>query len=232
MVIIPVIDISQGQVVHARLGLRSNYRPVHSQLCEGSAPIDIVQAFMKLHDFGVIYIADLDAISGFGTNHGIISEISRQFPHLTLWLDNGSTSVNASLHGKSVVPVIGSETGIYARDLRSLYAQKPDYILSLDFTGDGFAGDNEWLHAVSDWPQDIIIMTLSRVGSNLGPDYSLIHDIQRLAGNRRFYCGGGVRYEADLLQLAKAGIHGALLATALHNRSIGKSIIERISGTR
>src|SRR5262249_42767856 len=44
--IIPVIDLRQGDVVHARLGERARYRPLQSILCEGSAPAAVVEGLM------------------------------------------------------------------------------------------------------------------------------------------------------------------------------------------
>lgn len=230
MHIVPVIDLLRGRVVHAKRGERSGYLPVQSALCTGSEPLEMVRAFLELHDFDVMYIADLDAITGNGNNHDIISSIHRQYPGLILWLDNGSTSITPSPALEAIVPVIGSETGMSAQELAGLKRRGKKYILSLDFSKEGFTGDDEWLHATSDWPDDIIIMNLSRVGTALGPDYSLLDDIRKLAGNRHLYCGGGVRSGTDLQLLKKNGIHGALLATALHNRTIGKSAIRKVSG--
>lgn len=229
MIIVPVIDIARGQVVHAKRGERAGYLPVKSKLCAGSKPLDIVQAFMRLDIFEVVYIADLDAITGAGNNRASIEEIHQCYPGLTLWLDNGSTSVSKST-SHPVVPVLGSETGISPRQLADISSRKTGYILSLDFTGNRLNGDDKLLQATADWPDVVIVLDLYRTGSNCGPDYSMIKHIRNLAGNRRIYWGGGISSADDLQQLAAAGCHGALLATALHNRTIDKSVITGLKG--
>ena len=42
--IIPVIDLRQGEVVHARMGERANDCPISSTLCKGSTPEAVVGA--------------------------------------------------------------------------------------------------------------------------------------------------------------------------------------------
>ncbi|HEY5207250.1 MAG TPA: HisA/HisF-related TIM barrel protein [Roseiarcus sp.] len=41
-----------------------------------------------------------------------------------------------------------------------------------------------------------------------------------MAGGREIYAAGGVRNAADLAALKGAGVRGALIATALHERQI------------
>ena len=62
MQIIPVIDLMQGQVVHAKFGQRSTYAPISSDLCTTSAAHDVVAALVKLYRFHVIYIRPLNEI--------------------------------------------------------------------------------------------------------------------------------------------------------------------------
>ena len=89
MEIIPVIDLKAGEVVHARRGERDSYRPVQSQLCSGSAPVEVVAGLCAVHPFATLYIADLDAIQGRGDNGASIRQIRHRFPALRLWVDNG-----------------------------------------------------------------------------------------------------------------------------------------------
>ena len=63
-------------------------------------------------------------------------------------------------------------------------------------------------------------MTLARVGSGAGPDLGRLASIQSIAGGREIYAAGGVRNAADLSGLKQAGVAGALIATALHERRI------------
>ena len=60
MQLIPVLDIKDGIVVHAKLGLRTQYAPIQSPLCASSAVVDVINAFLALAPFKIVYIADLN----------------------------------------------------------------------------------------------------------------------------------------------------------------------------
>ncbi len=85
------------------------------------------------------------------------------------------------------------------------------------------------LKDIDAWPEDIIIMSLGRVGSHQGPDTFRLAQIQALAGNKRVYVAGGVRDEDDLLSLYTQNVSGVLLATALHEGKIGTQALEKYS---
>src|SRR5262245_32817290 len=92
MQVIPVIDLSEGRVVHARRGQRELYQPLRSPLCAGSEPVAVVEGLLRLYPFGVLYAADLDAIQGKGDNRSALSAIGSAFPGLSTWLDAGFAS--------------------------------------------------------------------------------------------------------------------------------------------
>ena len=227
MDIIPVIDLLQGQVVHAVRGHRGTYLPVQSRLCSGSDPLDIVQAFLAIHDFTTIYIADLDLISGTGDNNCCVKMLNTFFVNIDFWLDAGKENLKTMHYEKPgrLIPVIGSETGVSTRSLSGLVNTNTHAILSLDFRDQEFIGDPDLLKSTSIWPENIIIMNLARVGSCLGPDIDLIRQIQGQAGNRKIYIGGGIRNIDDLLLLESMDVAGVLLATALHDRTITRDQI-------
>jgi phosphoribosylformimino-5-aminoimidazole carboxamide ribotide isomerase len=229
MVIIPVIDLLQGQVVHAVLGQRKFYQPVQSRLCSGSNPVDIVQAFLAIHAFKIIYIADLDLILGTGDNNYCMKDLRTSFADINFWLDAGKGNLEAIHFGKQdhMIPVIGSETGVSSQLLSDIVKVNPQTILSLDFRDQEFIGGSDLLEITANWPENIIIMNLARIGSCLGPNIDLIRHIQDQAGNRNIYIGGGVRNFDDLLLLESMKITGVLLATALHNRTITDDQIAR-----
>ena len=64
MRLIPVIDLLDGQAVHAVIGKREHYRPVKSVLCDTPDPFEVATAFRDRLGLNEIYIADLDAIQG------------------------------------------------------------------------------------------------------------------------------------------------------------------------
>ena len=63
-------------------------------------------------------------------------------------------------------------------------------------------------------------MNLAYVGSESGPDFFLLEELQQLNPQATIYAAGGVRDKNDLMELTRRNVAGALVATALHNGSI------------
>lgn len=237
MDVIPVVDLKAGQVVHAQRGERDSYRPVRSQICRGSEPLDVVTGMLAVFDFRMMYIADLDAIQGHGDNIAAIRSIRQTFPGLRLWVDGG---LNHPLTCRDWLSqdlgdlVLGSEVQRDATILGTLAADefRRRVILSLDYKDGRFLGPTPLLDAQSDWPDRIIVMTLSRVGSGGGPDLDLLQRWRADAPAKQVFAAGGVRGGEDLLELANGGITGVLVATALHERRIGSAEIAAVSSAR
>jgi len=232
--VIPVIDLKGGEVVHAQRGERDSYRPVRSQLCRGSDPIDVVAGLLTVHPFATLYIADLDAIQARGDNIASIRQIRQRFPELRLWVDNGLADPAACrdwLAQALSELVLGSEA---QRDRAILNALSDDdarrhLILSLDYKDDRFLGPPDLFSAKALWPHRIIVMTLSRVGSRGGPDLDLLRRWRDEVPAKKIFAAGGVRGGEDLLALADCGISGVLVATALHERRIGRAEIVAVA---
>jgi phosphoribosylformimino-5-aminoimidazole carboxamide ribotide isomerase len=203
-------------VVHAVRGQRDRYQPVQSRLCSGSDPMRIVQAFLDLYPFNTLYIADLDAIRGSGNNNtDCINALIKRFAGLAFWIDNGSWGEIS--YRNPATMVIGSETGISPEQMQKLLASLPAAVLSLDFMDGKFLGDAALLRQPEIWPQHIIIMNLSRVGTATGPDIELFNKTKSIATDKYILNAGGIRSTDDLYALNAAGCAGVLVATALHD---------------
>ena len=227
---IPVIDLMGGAVVRARMGDRASYRPLESPLSPTSDPVGVVRGLLTVYPFSTLYVADLDAIERHGGNFQALHRIRAEFPALELWVDNGAADPAAleALIGAGLgVPVIGSES---QRDTKLLAQHRGSrrVVLSLDFRGDAFQGPGEILAEPALWPRRIIVMTLARVGSGVGPDLARLAEIRSIARGREIYAGGGVRGAADLSALKAAGASGTLIATALHERRVVGADLEAI----
>ena len=124
--------------------------------------------------------------------------------------------------------VLGSESQKDTAALESLSGQFDGerVILSLDFKGNDFLGPPALLEQTQSWPQNIIAMTLARVGGRSGPDMERLTWLRERAPNRRIYGAGGVRHVEDLNRLATLGVSGVLVASALHDGRIGKAQLE------
>jgi phosphoribosylformimino-5-aminoimidazole carboxamide ribotide isomerase len=221
--IIPVIDLLNGRAVHARAGQRDRYAPVSSPLCPDGDPLRLAEAYLGLFPFPTLYVADLDAILGRGSNRAVLTALRDRWPDCTLWVDAGVLSRSLDLPGAR--PVFGSESGGIADGPR-----EPQPVLSLDFSAAGFIGDAGLLERPDSWPTDVVVMTLARVGMRAGPDLETASRVRRVAGDHRLYLGGGVRSAGDLERACAIGMDGALVATALHEGVLSPDVIAALQG--
>lgn len=205
-----------GRVVHAREGRRDEYRPLVSRLCAGSAPAAVLAGLLALHPFRRCYIADLDAILGHGGHRDLVAGLCRAHPGVEFWLDAGWRDARDAA-GWPGRPVFGSESLAAAERLPA------GAVLSLDFRGEHFLGQRAWLDDAGLWPDDVIVMTLARVGGALGPDLERLSALRARAPGKNLYAAGGVRGGADLAALERAGAAGVLLASALHDGRLGRA---------
>jgi HisA/HisF family protein len=232
MEVIPVIDLKDGVVVHARMGKRSAYAPIETPLSPTSRPTDVARGLLSIFPFKKFYVADLNAIENKDNNNAALKRLSLDFPELVFWVDAGIADVHHAQRwfeaGLGHL-VLGSETQRDS-DLISFLCRNNRTILSLDFRGDAFLGPASLLNEANIWPTNVIVMTLARVGSASGPDMNWLTTIKSRAANRQVYAAGGVRDANDLASLAAAGIAGALVATSLHNGKLTGAQIARLSG--
>jgi phosphoribosylformimino-5-aminoimidazole carboxamide ribotide isomerase len=220
MQLIPVIDLKDGVVVHAKLGLRSHYLPLQSPLCLCSAIDAVLAAFLTLYPFQIFYVADLNAIMGQGNNEALLKRLLADYPQLTFWIDSGyQAQPNALLARSNYQAVLGSES--YRDDtLPALALFEKQFILSLDFAGHQPLGAARLFTDSQLWPDKLIVMTLARVGSNLGVDKEKLLDYQQQAPDKTWIASGGIRHKEDVIALQDSGIHFALCASALHSGAI------------
>lgn len=224
MRVIPVLDLRAGQVVRAVAGRREEYKPSSSLLCASADPLDVVAALRRVQPFDLLYLADLDAILGCGDNRAAITELLAAFPSVRYWLDAGFSEPRHALSwplSRRLRPVLGSESQLsgesYRALFRALHRHRP--VLSLDYHDARFLGPEELLIHPDDWPEEVILMRLDRVGVGRGPDGKLPMG----GAGRRWYAAGGVRDANDVQRLADQGFTGVLVASALHEMRLQTS---------
>ncbi|QGM44887.1 HisA/HisF-related TIM barrel protein [Methylocystis heyeri] len=227
MQVIPVVDIKGGRAVRAVGGRRDQYRPLSSPLCPSSRPCDVVAAFLGLFPFSTIYVAELDAIEGRESDADLMRNLAASFPETTFWRDAGAGSRRAA--APNVVPVIGSETLPCDRPPENFAKATPGAALSLDFRASRFLGPPDLLAAPDLWPRRVIVMTLAQIGMDRGPDEAALREVKSRCGNREIFAAGGVRGIEDLASLARLGISGALVASALHSGRLAREDLNRIA---
>lgn len=220
MKIIPVIDLKDGAVVHARQGNREHYQPINTDLCKSSDIYQVIEAFLGVYKFDTFYIADLNAITHQGDHNQLITDVLTRFPQITFWIDQGYQKYDQRTpYPCNTLPVLGSES-YRNENIPEIKAYKNNFVLSLDYSNSDALGATSLFSDPSFWPENIIIMTLERVGSNRGPDLNKLTEFCRRNPNKNFIAAGGIRNKQDLMALSKAGIHQALVASALHSGTI------------
>lgn len=226
MILIPVIDLMQGQVVRAVRGNRQAYQPIVSQLCASSDPLTVARILCEHCATHQLYVADLDALLGRPAQLAALRSLLQGLPELELWLDAGFASAPAAdvLRAElgsvatRVVPVFGSESLASRSELERCFAgTNADAVLSLD-RRDGqrldAAGCWEAPHL---WPRRVIVMTLERVGSDAGPDLETLANVQLKSPSTLIVGAGGIRDALDLARASDAGAGAWLVASALHD---------------
>jgi phosphoribosylformimino-5-aminoimidazole carboxamide ribotide isomerase len=228
MKIIPVIDLKDGLVVLAQRGNRENYQPINSPLCQSADIYQVIKAFLKIYSFNTLYIADLNAITGQGNNDELLKQVLTNFTEVTFWIDRGYQPFQQpSKLPNNFLPVLGSES-FQDENILDIQAYKKDFILSLDFVNSCALGAKTLFSNPCYWPNNIIVMTLERVGSHDGPDLQKLHDFSMNHPDKQFIAAGGIRNAEDLIALKEAGIHQSLVASALHSGHISSDVISNL----
>jgi phosphoribosylformimino-5-aminoimidazole carboxamide ribotide isomerase len=229
MRVIPVIDLKDGQVVHARQGRRDAYQPIDSPLCADSDIYRVLEAFLGIYPFDTMYIADLNALTGIGNHDALLEAVVKAYPRIGFWIDRGYIA-GAEMQSKpaNYWPVLGSES-FNDETLSKITRFGGRFILSLDFFGDQPRGPQALFSDPLYWPEQVIVMTLGRVGGKQGPDYRRLEAFVRNYPGTKFIAAGGVRDCADLRRLKTLGITHALVASALHAKSIGGEDIRKLA---
>ncbi|MCP8307129.1 MAG: HisA/HisF family protein [archaeon] len=233
MRVIPVIDIMGGVAVHARGGERDEYKPIKSQLCETSNPIDLALTFESNFGFRELYIADLDSIMGRGDNMNMLRRIYES-SSMRIMMDSGINDVKKArdiLQAGVEKVIVGTETLTSFEVLKSIlkFAGYEHVIVSIDIKNGKILSKCEEIFRLSLETlakrlklmgiKELIVLDLSRVGSESGVNIDLIRRVLDLV-DIPIITGGGIRNIDDVLLLRDLGISGILMSTALHNLKI------------
>lgn len=235
MQVLPVLDLMQGQVVRGIAGQRESYRPVQSVLTPSSEPLEVANAFKSRLGLTQFYVADLDAIQFRSPQLSKLIDLAEAFPGF--WLDSGirtAADIPERLEALAITFILGLETVAGPSVLRELCQRfGPNRVVfSLDLKHGLPMGNLESWHGRASWDiasealesglQKLIVLDLAQVGIGRGVStLPLCQRIKHEFPNVKVITGGGVRHAADLLALKHSGIDGVLIASALHDGSIG-----------
>ncbi|HEX6026073.1 MAG TPA: HisA/HisF-related TIM barrel protein [Solirubrobacter sp.] len=236
--VVGVIDLKDGQAVHAVRGERERYRPVHSVITpQDGDPVALARAFRTELGLDEVYVADLDAITGAGSHDDTIAALARE---VSLMVDAGVSEPERArrlveLGAKRVI--VGTET--LTGGLDALLAAIPQLVLSVDLRDGRLLSPDPNLAGLPALDamkrlyrpglREAIVLDLARVGSGAGIDAELFAQLHERFDDVELLAGGGVRDADDLRALRDAGAAGALVATALHKGVIGRRELSALS---
>jgi phosphoribosylformimino-5-aminoimidazole carboxamide ribotide isomerase len=233
---VPVIDLSQGTVVHAIAGERAKYRPVKSKLTDRCDPFGIARFFHDLYGFNLAYVADLDAIAGKSVDVDSVQQIAAA--GLDCWLDAGVGSVRRAEQLKRIADRISQLSAVVLglesltdpvclqRCLETLGPERT--IFSMDLrNGTPITPSPTWQRyspleiceqVIREGIRRIIVLDLARVGTGGGlATVDLCQALLSAHPGLEVTTGGGIRGPEDLEPLRAAGCSAVLIASALHD---------------
>ena len=228
-----VMDLLDGQVVHALRGQRDRYRPINhfSSLVPSSDPLQILQELKPRE----LYIADLNRLMGRGDNHIVVKVLRSQAARIML--DYGLHELaelrEFSDAGLADTFVLGTETASLEFIAAAACSEIPVSVSVDIIDNEILTHDRRLQKAPLDvikmlndhHLEEIIVLNVDRVGSRSGIDRAFLEAAVAVS-DHAVLCGGGVRQYEDLETLGEIGIKGALVATAVHDGSIPVSALQ------
>lgn len=219
--IIPVMDLKNGEAVSGKSGMRDTYKPLKTIWSDSSDPVQIAQA-LKNAGYKEIYLADLDLIDGKGSNIELAGQINKLIP---VMLDAGIKNVNELENVLKYVDnaVVATETIESILELNTIFSSFPKNSLTLsvdvkdgEVLGNNIKTDFKTLikTIIRIKPNEIIILDISGVGTKKGFDQELLKLFMDLDAD--IIVGGGVTSE-DISKLGEMGVEKFLVGTALHS---------------
>jgi phosphoribosylformimino-5-aminoimidazole carboxamide ribotide isomerase len=249
--IIPVIDLRDGTAVHGRSGERAGYQPVRSRILGGpprdlSDPLELLAAYRHRLCCDLLYVADLDRIEGRGSNDDVVARLLAADAAVRILWDGGlqgppgpGTARPAAAPGR-LLPIVATETLGSLQDLSSpAGCADPAPVLGLDLSEAGVVSRSPALAGLGELAilrqaaqrgvERALVLFLRRVGTGSGLPFDRLRRLRRAALPLELYVGGGVAGAEDLLALARAGMAGVLVATALHDGRLDPARAVRIA---
>ncbi len=241
MKILPVIDLKNGLVVRGQAGQRDMYRPVNSRLTRKTDSLSVARAFRNEFGLAELYLADLDAIECERPHLEIYRALAGD--GFQLLIDAGLRTVEQAcrVHETGAHTVIAPlETIPGPNLLAELLNKLPPgrVVFSLDLKNKTPLGNlQRWStpdpfgiarEAIAAGIERILVLDLAGVGTNNGVcTDDLCARIRAAFPDVEIITGGGVRGADDLARLARLGIDGVLVASALHDGRLTKADLEQ-----
>lgn len=219
--ITPVLDLKNGLAVSGKSGKRETYKPLKTVFNESSDPIKIAVALKKA-GYTELYIADLDAIEGTGSNQELVKKINSTIP---VMLDAGITNYQdiEPVFNNAEKIIVATETIESMEEIQQIFSRYPknSLVLSVDLVNGEVLSKNMELNfedvvgIIEKFnPAEVIILDVSRVGTSSGFDESIVNRFNHMEA--QLIVGGGVT-KTTISHLEKLGVDKFLVGTAIHN---------------
>lgn len=240
--VIPVIDVMNGQAVHANKGKRKQYKPVSSKLVESASAIHLIRAYIDLFGFQEVYIADLDAIVHENPNIELIKTIINE-TEISLMLDAGVRNIFdiVEITDLGVDKVILATETIDSFDVIADGVEQlgpESVVVSIDMKNKVILARNEKIKGCNIFEiiefctkkgvKEFILLDLVRVGTRSGCYDPLYGEIRKKYPNIEMLLGGGAKNLSDIQMLRSKSVDGILIATALHEGKITPTMIKNL----
>ena len=222
--IIPVIDLKNGEAVSGKSGMRETYKPLKTIFSQSSDAVKVAKS-LKAAGAKRMYIADLDSIEGEGSNLKIVKEVNEIIP---VMLDAGADNVQRveKLLKFADKVIIATETLKTLKSLDEIFKsfKRDELVLSIDIKNNELlARDmdtdlNTLVNKIKDLkPPEIILLDISRVGTESGVNNAIINKFEAFKSS--IIMGGGI-LEENIEELSGKGVHKFLVGSALHSGRI------------
>lgn len=220
-------------MVQAIRGERQKYQPLKTVLASSSDPRDIALTFQKNLGFDELYVADLDAIQGSGSNLEVIKKIHYS-TDLKIMVDAGINNPEEAeqiLEAGAEKVIIATETLTSIKQLEECVETigKQKIVGSLDCKQGQILTKSQEIMKLTPvqaaetfekkGASEIIFLELSRVGTLQGSETKNLEEIIKTA-NIPVLTGGGISSIQEIINLRDIGAAGVLVATSLHKGKI------------
>ncbi len=219
--LIPVLDLMSGIAVSGKSGERDNYKPLRTIFSKTPDPVDIAIS-LKRQGFKRIYVADLDAIEGRGSNLEIVHKVNHVLPVMLDWGIKDLERFSFALDFADKI-IIATETLKSWADLEEIFHKFPKQriIVSIDVKKGqilsrglslSFSEVKSKLEKLK--PEEIILLDISSVGTLHGFNRDLLNNFRGMEDS--LILGGGITPE-EIQNLNNLGFKKFLMGTALHS---------------
>lgn len=240
MRIVPVMDVRSGRVVHAAGGERSAYRPVSERFGVPDDPAELASRIRDRWGRRLLYVADLDALSGGRPRLDLVEELAGAGHPLRVDAAVvGASGARRLRRAGAREVVVALETLPAWRRVREVAAAVGGSrtVVSLDLrdgcpVGPAAGPDREpaslAARAAGAGAGRVLVLDLDRVGTAGGPDPGLLRRCRSAAPGVGLTAAGGVRSAADVRAAAAAGCDECMVATALYGGGLPPSAVRRL----